>query len=57
MIPGPGQIPQWTSAPACQGERPELNVTFSMFFFFLPRVVGQQGYEEEGGRQGGEADP
>ncbi len=33
-----------------------LNVTFSMSFFF-PRVLGQQEYEDEGGRQGGEAHP
>ena len=37
-------------------EPPELNVTFSMSFFF-PRVLGQQEYEDEGGRQGDEADP
>lgn len=47
---------QRTSAPADQGEPPELNVTFSMSFFF-PRVLGQQEYEDEGGRQGDEADP
>ena len=47
---------QRTRAPADQGEPPELNVTFSMSFFF-PRVLGQQEYEDEGGRQGDEADP
>ena len=47
---------QRTRAPADQGEPPELNVTFSVSFFF-PRVLGQQEHEDEGGRQGDEADP
>lgn len=46
---------QRTRAPADHGEPPELNVTFSVSFF--PRVLGQQEYEDEGGRQGDEADP
>jgi hypothetical protein len=35
---------------------PEPNVTCSMSFFFR-RLLGQQEYEEEGGRQGDEAHP
>ena len=43
-------------APRAGMEPPELNLTFSISFF-LPRLLGQHEYEDEGGRQRDEAHP